>query len=276
MRYVRKEKWECHSDELKIKQQRKGTLAINVINDPKTCRFKQEKCHSCGKIGHIGRACRNRNKQSESTQGKKGRNWTQGRAPSHKSRSHHVTAEEESDEMENVEQALSMYNMQDAYAKVKPFTAELQVNGEIVKFELDAGCNITLMNEPKFNAHGGNAKKPLVRPTSLKLKTYTGESIKVLGVAEVKVNCQNQQKTLPYYVVSGTGPSLLGRSWLEKLKLNMAEIHKVNALGGGKLILEQVLVQHEEVFKDELGTLKGVKATIHVTPDATPRYFSPR
>lgn len=95
----------------------------------------------------------------------------------------------------------------------------------------------------------------------------------MLGMADVNVKCQNKKKTLPLYVVNGTGPSLLGQSLLEQLKLNWAEIHKA---GGGKLTLEQVLAQHEDVFKDELGTLKGVKATIYFTSGAAPRYFHPR
>lgn len=40
--------------------------------------------------------------------------------------------------------------------------------------------------------------------------------------------------------------------------------------------LQRVLNKHDDVFKDELGTLKGTKATIHVKQDATPRFFRPR
>lgn len=41
-------------------------------------------------------------------------------------------------------------------------------------------------------------------------------------------------------------------------------------------MLQQVLSKHEEVFKEELGTLKGTTVTLHVPPDATPRFFRPR
>ena len=37
--------------------------------------------------------------------------------------------------------------------------------------------------------------------------------------------------------------------------------------------LEAVLKAHQQVFTDELGT---VNATIHVDPDATPRFFKAR
>ena len=33
------------------------------------CKFKQEKCHACGKVGHIARACRNTNTQNQGSRG---------------------------------------------------------------------------------------------------------------------------------------------------------------------------------------------------------------
>lgn len=255
----------------------KTCYRCNGSHDPSTCRFRQEKCHSCGKIGHIGRACRNARKQSDQKANKKERGRSSSnRAPSGSSHSHHVSVDSDDDETADAEQAFSMYSIKDRHSKVKPITVDMEVHGENVKFEVDTGCSITLMNESEFNAKWKNGKKPKMGETSLKLKTYTGEDIKVLGVADVKVNYQNQWNNLPLYVVSGTGPSLLGRSWLEQLKLNWAEIHNMKVAGGERLTVEQVLAHHEDVFKDELGTLKGVKATINIVPGAVPRYFRPR
>lgn len=35
-------------------------------------------------------------------------------------------------------------------------------------------------------------------------------------------------------------------------------------------------MKHSEVFKEGLGTLRGVQAKIHVSPDAVPRFIRPR
>ena len=40
--------------------------------------------------------------------------------------------------------------------------------------------------------------------------------------------------------------------------------------------LENILKQHGSVFKDELGTLKGVKAKLYVDPRAQPLFFKAR
>ena len=37
--------------------------------------------------------------------------------------------------------------------------------------------------------------------------------------------------------------------------------------------LDGILEQYEEVFRDELGLLKGVEVKIHVEAQATPRFF---
>ena len=37
-----------------------------------------------------------------------------------------------------------------------------------------------------------------------------------------------------------------------------------------------MISEHKEVFKDELGTLKGVKAKLYIKPDSRPKFFKPR
>ena len=49
-------------------------------------------------------------------------------------------------------------------------------------------------------------------------------------------------------VVGGEGPSLLGRDWLEQLRLDWAAIHKI--CSGDDV--QAVLDRHAEVFKEEL------------------------
>ncbi len=75
-------------------------------------------------------------------------------------------------------------------------------------------------------------------------------------------------------MVQGSGPSLLGRDWLAELCLDWKELHRVHMVPRRRL--QTLLESHPEVFKDELGTLKYVKATIHVDSEAKPRFCRPR
>ena len=80
----------------------------------------------------------------------------------------------------------------------------------------------------------------------------------------VDVTHNGQTKQLSLLVVEGKGPSLLGHDWLEKLTLDWQQIHQVNMTG--TLSLNDVLSAHPDVFKNELGEVKGVEAKITVDP----------
>ncbi|KAK7901534.1 hypothetical protein WMY93_018303 [Mugilogobius chulae] len=109
------------------------------------------------------------------------------------------------------------------------------------------------------------------------------DPVKVVGAAHVKVKYKKQKAKLPLVVVKGDGPTLLGRGWLEDIQLDWkgmkarhkaSQVHHVNT--EKNVTLQEVLCKHEDVFKEELGTLKGTKATIHIKENAVPRFFRPR
>ena len=101
--------------------------------------------------------------------------------------------------------------------------------------------------------------------------TYSGEAIPVLGSREVEVKYKDQVARLPLIIVKGVGTSLLGRNWLQTLRLDWHEI-KVAQCDQ----LQAILERHSEVFEGGLGTMKGFKAKIFVDPDATPRFTKAR
>ena len=50
-------------------------------------------------------------------------------------------------------------------------------------------------------------------------------------------------------------------------------VQSINATSG---TLEAVLAKHSDLFRDELGTIRGIKAKLHVSPGAKPRFHRPR
>ena len=69
-------------------------------------------------------------------------------------------------------------------------------------------------------------------------------------------------------MVSGNGPSLLGRDWLEHMKLDWSAVHREDEV--------DYAVMLSELFKDGLGKLKKVEAKLYVYSEAMPRCFKPR
>ena len=60
---------------------------------------------------------------------------------------------------------------------------------------------------------------------------------------------------------------------MQHVKLQWSEIFHLSALSPD---VSSLLGKHEALFKDGLGTVQGVKAKIHVDPQAKPKYFKPR
>ena len=110
-----------------------------------------------------------------------------------------------------------------------------------------------------------------LQQSSDKLKTYSGEYLDILGSADVTVEYGEQQVMLPLLVVKDGGPSLFGRNWLEKVKLNWPAIHQVQ-----ESPLNSILAEYQAIFQEGLGTLVGYYAQIQIDPSATPKFCKAR
>ena len=102
------------------------------------------------------------------------------------------------------------------------------------------------------------------------MKTYTGEALEIIGQALVEVTYQDQTTKLSLQILKGNGPNLFGRNWLKNIKLNWGSIKKISC------DLDSMLSSHQSVFKDELGTMQGVKAKLFVEPESKLKFFKPR
>ena len=136
--------------------------------------------------------------------------------------------------------------------------------------ELDTGASYSLMAEATFKETWPGRQ---LSPTQVRLHTYSGNSLPVLGSLDVVVKYKGQVADLSLIVVKGVGPSLFGRNWLASLRLDWGEINHVNE---PPMELETLLQKYSKVFDPSLGTLKGFKAKISIDPSATPRFCKAR
>ena len=151
-----------------------------------------------------------------------------------------------------------------------PIEVQVMANGKEMTMELDTGAAVSIISDCTRKALFPHQK---VHKSSLILKTYTEEPMKVLGNLHVRVQYESQEAKLVLVVVEGNGPSLFGRNWLKYLRLNWSNIAVVRST---KLKLHTLLHLHESLFKDELGTIEPYQATLHVQTEAAPRFFKPR
>jgi len=105
----------------------------------------------------------------------------------------------------------------DSPAATKPLLIEVLINNQSISMEVDTGSAVTLVSEYTFKNKWPDT--PL-QTSSIKLHTYTNESLQVLGQIEAKVEYNKQKAQLPLIVVEGNGPSLFGRDWLSQIHLD--------------------------------------------------------
>ena len=134
--------------------------------------------------------------------------------------------------------------------------------------EVDTGAALSIISEETLHQLWPDWQ---LTPTQVRLQSYSGEAIQVLGSKMVQLQYKHQVARLPLLVVKGAGPSLFGRNWLQTVRLHWHEIHWVHSSS-----LQDLLQKYSAVFSDGLGTLEGFEAKISIDPNATPRFFKAR
>lgn len=107
------------------------------------------------------------------------------------------------------------------------YEVSLEVEGRPLQMQIDTGAAVTIVPEGVYKATFPHVK---CTPSRVSLRTYTGEQLQLKGQCEVVVNHNAQRMTLPVVVVKDEGrrlPVLLGRDWLERLKLDWHGIGNV-------------------------------------------------
>ncbi len=144
------------------------------------------------------------------------------------------------------------------------------LEGQPVKMKIDTGAAVSLVSDVVY--YEKLSHLPLT-PPDVSLKNYTGKSVTMKSLTQVTVELNKQTKKLPLYVVWGDHPSLMGRSWLEQLKVDWQVIHMMTP---ETLNLEGVLRKHSEVFKQELGIMEGINVQLTVEPECQPKFLKAR
>ena len=118
-----------------------------------------------------------------------------------------------------------------------------------MEMEIDTEASVSLISKNTFDKLQSSAAFPPLMNEQIKLRTYTGEEISVLGSISVTAKSENCTSTLPLLVVEGNGPSLMGRNWLTELCLDWKTVHAMSLSHS----LEDVLEQNKEIISKGLG-----------------------
>ncbi|XP_046145480.1 uncharacterized protein K02A2.6-like [Osmia bicornis bicornis] len=203
-------------------------------------------CNGCGKRGHLQKVCFGAPKQTNT-----------------------------------VETILILHNVHTVLGREK-LTAELQVDGRRITFEVDSGAAVSLISAsqakrlfPKYRLYN----------TDLKLRSFCKNDIKVKGFIKVNVSYNNISGKLNLYIVDTECTPLLRREWMHKLldtntlqslTFKGPEEHQIHTIVPNEQSVSALLDKYESITKQVEEPIKGFYAKLNLRTDAKPVFLKHR
>ena len=150
---------------------------------------------------------------------------------------------------------------------------EVLINNRLITLQVDTAADVTIMSESVADT----IPNLTITKCNKRLKDYNNVDIEVVGAANVDVQYGTQKvSSLPLTIVKGIGQTLLGLNLLKYIKLDWPNILNVRKPNHDAVSVDKVLSQYNEVFEDKVGTVKNVRASLVLKPEATPKFCNPR
>jgi len=213
-----------------------------------TCKFRNAKCHSCGKHGHIQKVCRG-------------------------------TAGVVQPTIQSPDSAVVPLTNPKQENSIPPMFQILQLPEfeRQLKLIVDSASPLTFVNSKTWL----DLNKPRLQSTTKVLGAFEGQPIKPLGYFEaraVRLDDSTKSAVIKIYV-SKNGINILGRDGLTKLNVSI-DPSKFGAVSVVEFpsprTLQDVLDVNAELFSPELGHCITLKANLVLSDDVTPKFCKPR
>ena len=110
---------------------------------------------------------------------------------------------------------------------VDPLTVSITINGKSIPMEIDTGSAVSIISESVYKNFFEAQTSDTLQQTEAKLCTYSGEQLPVKGKLTCEVSYEGHSYTLPLIVLTGEGPTLLGRDWMQHIQLDWPSIFQI-------------------------------------------------
>ena len=171
-----------------------GNNGHEIVN----CRWKKSKCYTCGKLGHLKYKCPQKTDTA-----------TINQLPL-ESDDNNYNRRTHQNEDETIYSMFSVERRNDGV-----LTTALKFNDRICTFQVDTGAAVSIISEETMKKLWNTSNIPRLVHSFVKLRTFTGELIPVIG--KISVTPDNEKSSIELFIVKGSVPSIAGRDLIEQL-----------------------------------------------------------
>ena len=140
----------------------------------------------------------------------------------------------------------------------------VSVNGHRLDVIADSGAEINIIDEQNYNE-----MKPKLCHDNTKILPYGSTTpLPVKGIFEATVKSSTQQSDEIFYVVAGSGGSLLG--WKTSKRLNLVcVVEQLSTSNQCNTAVDHLVSEYDDLFQG-LGKLRNVKVKLHIDDTVKP------
>ncbi|XP_055918403.1 uncharacterized protein K02A2.6-like [Eupeodes corollae] len=224
-----------------------------------TCPHKNLKCHKCKKSGHVQEVCF-------------GDKIAENRAIGI-STYDYDNDETDSDALEDINtiQIVQVNNIHN-----EKFMINVNIEDAQCLMEVDTGAAVSTMS---LQCQEKLLPDIRLKPTSLQLRTYTGEIIHPVGKAKVNVSHKSTVVQCDLYVINAKVDAILGREWFRKLELNILDLKSlVSEMNESqcKNEIDKILNDYNDIFVETTGKIPNYKCKLELQENMTPKFIRHR
>lgn len=231
-----------------------------------TCPAKNQTCRRCGKSNHYARMCHSRPPPQQQQQQKSShqpRRRSRSRARRGSSRDRDASVNVVAGDVDDVESSdcfIGVGATSDVDDAELSWWETVLINGSRVRCKLDSGAEGNVMSVGTFNEL---KKSSELRSTKVRLFDFANRRTDPFGVATLTVRHKDREHQLDFFIVAGSGPTLLSCITCSKLHL----LQRFDSSSQSKHVssTEDLLREFDDVFHN-LGCLPGEH---HISVDPT-------
>ena len=244
------------------------------------CPAEGQQCRNCSKYNHFARVCRAREMQKKPNESSHAV-WNTARSPP-SSTSDNTDSEGSETSTSNDNEGAFIINEIKANERAKKqrsFHANLKLGKSTIRFQIDSGSTVNIIDENTFQAIKKQNPDIILRKTRKRLFGFGSKApLPVLGQIECLLESKQRITSATIVVVKGTTGCLLSGQTSIDLKFLTVKVNKVQEKPAFSKLASQdkvpprlkpVISKYDKVFHG-VGKLTDVQVQLHINKEVRP------